>query len=148
MKTCDTCKRPLPPSEFNKNCRRADGLQSICMECSNARSRRYYAEKGEVHRDNVRRINTTQREALREKMLEYLESHPCQDCGNTDVRVLEFDHRDPSDKADDVSALMRKRISWALILNEISKCDVVCANCHRIRTAVMFPSYRTRCRTV
>ena len=42
--------------------------------------------------------------------------------------MLEFDHRDVSD-------LLRRAVSWSLILAEISKCDVVCANCRRQRTA-------------
>jgi hypothetical protein len=65
-------------------------------------------------------------------LIEYFESHSCVDCGETDPVVLEFDHL--RDKSFDVG---RKLIhtTWKTILDEIAKCEVVCANCHRRRTA-------------
>jgi hypothetical protein len=57
------------------------------------------------------------------------------DCGIRDFAVLEFDHRDPRDKRADISALIGRAVSWSFVSNEIAKCDVVCANCHRKRTA-------------
>jgi hypothetical protein len=64
---------------------------------------------------------------------EYLADRACADCGVRDLAVLEFDHR--GSKRYNVSDLLRRAVSWSLILAEISKCDVVCANCHRQRTA-------------
>jgi L-lysine 2,3-aminomutase len=53
------------------------------------------------------------------------------------VLVLEFDHRDPSDKVKAVAVLaMSKR--WPKVLTEVNKCDVRCVNCHRRRTARQF----------
>jgi hypothetical protein len=60
------------------------------------------------------------------------------DCGLRDFAVLELDHREPQNKRDDVSALAGRAVSWSLIAKEIAKCDVVCANCHRKRTARHF----------
>lgn len=58
----------------------------------------------------------------------------CVDCGyNTHPAALDFDHIDGTTKVDNVSKLARLR-SWAAIEAEIAKCEVVCANCHRIRT--------------
>lgn len=54
----------------------------------------------------------------------------CQQCGIKDSRVLDFHHRDPSEK---VECLGRSVVrSYETILKEIEKCDVLCANCHRI----------------
>ena len=55
----------------------------------------------------------------------------CVDCGNTDIRVLEFDHL-PSNKK--LFGISGNRVGIARLKEEIKKCDVVCANCHRIRT--------------
>jgi hypothetical protein len=74
------------------------------------------------HADNVRHV------------IDYLLRHPCIDCGEDDLIVLEFDHRDPSTKRMAVSSLLRYS-SWSLIEAEIAKCDVRCANCHRRKTA-------------
>ena len=57
--------------------------------------------------------------------------HPCMDCGISDPRVLDFDHV-RGDKLFQVQSGKYKVMS--VILAEIEKCDVVCANCHRIRT--------------
>jgi hypothetical protein len=59
---------------------------------------------------------------------DYLAAHPCLDCGETDIDVLEFDHRDPKLKRNNLAVMM----SYGLkaITDEIAKCDVRCANCH------------------
>lgn len=66
---------------------------------------------------------------------EYLRSHPCVDCGNCDPRVLQFDHV-RGEKKMPVSNMARFYYSQDTIMNEIKKCDIRCANCHAIRTAM------------
>ena len=66
------------------------------------------------------------------RIVEYLRTHPCVDCGQSDVMVLEFDHL--RDTSFGISWGLGEK-SWAQILLEIEKCEVVCANCHRKRTA-------------
>lgn len=62
----------------------------------------------------------------------------CIDCGyNKDARALEFDHIDNSGKPytgkqRTVASLMYR--SWETIMKEVAKCEVVCCNCHAIRT--------------
>jgi hypothetical protein len=48
--------------------------------------------------------------------------------------VLEFDHLDAEGKSFNIGAAVPYR-NWNSILAEIEKCEVVCANCHRRRTA-------------
>lgn len=61
---------------------------------------------------------------------------PCHDCGQTfPPFVMDFDHRDPSDKKYTISRMYDH--SNETIDKEIAKCDLVCANCHRIRTFAM-----------
>lgn len=66
-------------------------------------------------------------------LIDFFKTHPCSDCGETDPMVLEFDHL--RDKSFNVAKGVRDR-SWQALKAEIAKCDVVCANCHRRRTAV------------
>ena len=68
-------------------------------------------------------------------MNDYKRLHPCVDCGESDIRCLDFDHRDRSQKTNTISMLVLKRWSLARIQAEIDKCDVRCANCHRKKTA-------------
>ena len=65
-------------------------------------------------------------------LLDYFEAHPCRDCGESDPVVLDFDHH--GNKAFEIGEALTYR-RWETILAEIAKCDVVCANCHRRRTA-------------
>lgn len=58
----------------------------------------------------------------------------CTDCGySAHPRALDWDHVG-TDKVGDVGRLAHNRIAMPRLLAEIAKCEVVCANCHRIRT--------------
>jgi hypothetical protein len=67
-------------------------------------------------------------------MKAYLSEHPCVDCGQQDIRVLEFDHVDPSTKSFCVGRGVTDGRGLKSIQAEIAKCEVRCCNCHRIRT--------------
>ena len=56
----------------------------------------------------------------------------CVDCRENNHIVLDFDHL--RDKKYNISRMIHDGFSWKAILKEIQKCEVVCANCHRIRT--------------
>lgn len=70
----------------------------------------------------------------RQKLIDYLLKHPCVDCGETDILVLQFDHV-RGKKCREVSCLVATGFSWAAIEREIEKCEVRCANDHLRRTA-------------
>lgn len=55
----------------------------------------------------------------------------CLDCGERNPIVLDFPHRIPSEKLSNINRARTWR--WERVLKEIAKCDVLCANCHRIR---------------
>ncbi len=68
-------------------------------------------------------------------MYELAKDKPCADCGGQFApEAMDFDHRPGTDKLDDVGKLVSGRYSWDKVQAEIAKCDLVCANCHRIRT--------------
>lgn len=63
---------------------------------------------------------------------------PCMDCGGIFHPVaMDFDHRPGETKSFGVSQVGRK---WSKVLSEVAKCDLVCSNCHRIRTWVTRPA--------
>lgn len=67
-------------------------------------------------------------------ILAYKLAHPCVDCGETDPRCLDFDHRDPKTKLKGVATLVVCGIKLERVIAEVAKCDVRCANCHRKKT--------------
>ena len=76
------------------------------------------------------------------KCVEFLLKHPCVDCGENDIIVLEFDHILPKVKT------VTKRVSagqrWAKVQEEIDRCQVRCCNCHRRRHAYIDGTWRTK----
>lgn len=77
--------------------------------------------------DSRRRMRAEARAFL----VQYKESHPCEDCGKMyPAFVMDFDHL--RDKSYNVSEMMG--FSTSKIALEIAKCELVCANCHRYRT--------------
>jgi hypothetical protein len=97
----------------------------------------YHREHYLANRERYLVAAKRRREAvLAERMqflVAFLRERPCVDCGESDPIVLEFDH--VADKEFAVSAGLRER-NWGAVLREIAKCEVVCANCHRRRTAL------------
>ena len=140
LKRCCTCHRQLPVTEFNRRAAAIDGLQSRCRACS----RSWYQNNRDTHIANVARRNAAYRVVLGDLLAAYLGDHPCVDCGETDMRCLEFDHRDRVTKTASVSALQYQSRSWAVLLREIEKCDVRCANCHRRKTLAEVNAWRHR----
>ena len=65
---------------------------------------------------------------------EYKSLKPCVDCGAVYPHyVMDLDHRDPETKVDHLSNMVRRK-GLGAVKAEVEKCDLVCANCHRIRT--------------
>ena len=130
MKRCVTCRRVLPYTDFNRKRSSADGLQNVCRECNRMRARRYYQENREKHiRVIVARVARARLLAL-DVAGKHLTVNPCIDCGESDIRVLDFDHRPGTEKTQNVMYLVHNGYSVDRILAEIAKCDVRCRNCH------------------
>lgn len=132
-KHCSKCKESKPLTEFNKNKTRSDGYNSFCRVCHNSHSKAYYKENGVKQIKQIKAALAIRRDANREKVLDILKSG-CKDCGNKDTRVLDFDHLPGHPKKHNVSSLISEGYSWDIVLAEIQKCEVVCRNCHAIRT--------------
>lgn len=86
-----------------------------------------------VHRRQVAVSQRRRSEVARGLVVEFLGTHPCVDCGEADVAVLEFDHVEA--KTHDVAGLLARGAPAEKIRAEISRCEVRCANCHRRATA-------------
>jgi hypothetical protein len=105
------------------------GHQHWCRDCF----RDYFAHRGDVHRRQTADAKRIRVEAARALALAHLVAHPCLDCGDSDPVVLEFDHVDA--KRADISNLVAHGSALGNLEREIAACEVVCANCHRRRTA-------------
>ena len=136
-KTCTTCKKDLPLTEFAMKNTKKGTRSSYCKSCQNTKSKAHYAQNKQTYLDRTAARNDRVRRENVVCLLAYYKEHPCVDCGEADPTVLEFDHRNPSDKSYGIANRLG-RSPWETLLEEIAKCDVVCANCHRRRTAIQF----------
>lgn len=89
---------------------------------------------GEQVRFNRAEVNRQIRLRNRAFSDHHKSTHGCIDCGEKDIRCLDFDHRDRATKLASVSSLAKQNISLERVKEEIAKCDVRCANCHRKRS--------------
>jgi hypothetical protein len=138
MRACTKCGEVKPLEAFPPVRRGEAKLQTWCRECFAAYGREYYRKNREAQKARLLRNVATTRADNRRRIIEYLRTHPCVDCGETDIVVLEFDHL--NDKVADVSAYASSGRTWSRIQAEIDKCQVRCANCHRRKTrATSFP---------
>ena len=105
---------------------------------------RYISRVGkEVLHKRIAAHTARYRDTNRRFVDEYLASHPCVDCGEADIVVLEFDHV-IGEKHKAISVLVQNAASTRRIAQEIAKCEVRCANCHRRRTAQHHHKRRAR----
>lgn len=108
-----------------------------CKKCCSEYGRRHYRNNKQYYIDKADKRNAIVLEQVRRIVWEYLRNHPCVDCGNDDPRVMEFDHVRGVKKYN-VSEMQNQRHTVKALMEEIAKCDIRCANCHRIKTYHQF----------
>lgn len=132
MKICSVCETKKPLEGFHRNKRRLDGYQSYCKTCAALRNRAYYVAT--PHKQVERKANRTKAVLKGKKLVDdHFSKNFCVDCGNSDRRVLEFDHV-RGIKIGNVSQMVTDGRGLEVIVAEIAKCEVRCANCHRVVT--------------
>jgi hypothetical protein len=137
MKVCSVCKLNKPLEAFAKKRTKKNGevvLQYHCRECQKLHSAKNYKKHQRKYINEAIKRKTVQREIILAYLLDYFSKHPCVDCGQTNPIVLEFDHV-YGKKFDSVSSMIRRGFTLDEIVKEVNKCEVRCANCHRIVTA-------------
>ena len=128
VRLCASCLEWRSPAEFHDS---RTGQFSYCRACRNAYDRRYYAERGRAARLARRRAAM---DVARSWMARLKSGEACADCGEIfPVYVMHWDHLPGFDKVDSISSMVGQR-DRAAILAELEKCELVCANCHVMRT--------------
>lgn len=143
IKKCSHCKSVLDESAFNwkvTDVQRA----SNCKECSRKYIRSHYSKNKTYYIRKAKIKNLELRQESIEYIGNYLRTHKCVDCGESNILVLEFDHKVRTTKVKEVSLLIKQRISLKRVIEEIEKCEVRCANCHRKKTAIENNSWKLK----
>jgi formate dehydrogenase assembly factor FdhD len=127
MKRCGNCGQAKPVTEFH---RRGRGLQTWCKKCRREYDARYHRA--------TRRKRVAQKKLRHAELVAWYQALksrvPCADCGGMfHHAAMTWDHLPGATKVADVSSLLQRH-NRKLILAEIAKCELVCANCHAVRT--------------
>lgn len=142
MRTCTKCHNQKPEDRFAKF-RGRDGIErprGACYECRKKADTRSFQEQQEyrtaynLKNKTVRQQKSMERRAESRDVIDNLKRAPCTDCLRTFPPVaMDFDHIGP--KTMGIASMLSTGYKLHLILEEIKQCELVCACCHRIRTA-------------
>ncbi len=90
------------------------------------------------YKEDLYRAQMRHRIKIRAELFTYLSTKSCIDCGENNPIVLEFDHTDSDLKFKSISKMLSGHYSWKSVQEEIKKCQILCANCHRLKTYAQF----------
>ena len=106
-------------------------------EAARAKQRARCRANRKKNKAELKEYKKLNRVRVRERVAKIKESQSCMDCGfYYPACIMEYDHRPGTIKLSTVARLVAAEAKWSRILDEIAKCDLVCANCHRYRTHV------------
>lgn len=132
-KGCTVCGEMLPVTAFPLRKRGAAARRAYCRPCKSAYQRAWYERNRERHLAAVRRLRADYVRRNR-RIVATAKAVPCHDCGQRfPPYVMDFDHV-RGEKIDLVPRMAVRPVPLLVLLREIAKCEVVCANCHRLRT--------------
>ena len=122
-------------TEFFVRDRNTGRLHAQCKKCYSINRTTYAAEHykkyGHLYRERARKRREIIKKDPRDKLAQYMTNRACVICEESDPRVLDFDHINPETKSFGISRAITTAVRWDLIIVEIEKCQILCANCHR-----------------
>ena len=132
---CTVCKEPKTVEELVKNrtyCKRCNAQWTLNWKRKNPQKAKEVQHNWWKRNRKAHRIHVREAAALkREKFKAWKLTQKCARCPENHPACLEFHHRDPKQKDMNISQMWRLGYSWERLTEEIAKCDVLCANCHR-----------------
>ncbi len=133
MFDCAKCGESRSESEFYRY-KTTQRRYSSCKDCLKKVSLRYHSENPGKYRECRARNSKKRRDENRAYLWELKSQTPCTDCGRKfHPIVMQFDHV-RGVKRFAVSEMSSRGSCKETILKEIAKCEIVCTNCHLIRT--------------
>jgi hypothetical protein len=119
--------------EFPLRSQFTERRQSYCKDCRSILGANWYERNKDYQKENASRHRKEYRQTAKEFIWDYLSTHACIDCRESDPHALEFHH--VGKKTTEVSRLIGRGASLDALKAEIDQCVVLCANCHRKLTA-------------
>jgi hypothetical protein len=128
MKLCRRCGELLPAGAFHR--RGSQGTQAWCKPCRKEYDRAYHARTRALRLQQKKRW----RKEFTDSYRRLKSNTPCADCGGLfHHAAMQWDHLPGTEKVAELSTLFRKGNKRAFLL-ELAKCELVCSNCHAVRS--------------
>lgn len=129
-KWCSKCEQDKPFEEFSLKNKERGTRFCWCKPCYNVYKKKHYEDN---KADYISRSMARKKRLANE--VRKLKDVPCADCrGKFPLICMDFDHLPEYSKEHEINEMIRDGCSLSHIKEEIKKCEVVCSNCHRIRT--------------
>jgi hypothetical protein len=138
---CSKCKeeKPLTKDFFNTKDKLSKKFRTDCKICQGLKQSEAYQKKRELYKIATKSYRDKLREQNQNLLWQFLLQHPCVRCGENNPVVLELDHL--RDKKYNIANIIFCH-SWDSICKEMKKCQVLCSNCHKKKTAKDYNWYK------
>lgn len=134
-KICTKCKEKKDITEFYT-------LDYWCKKCSYKYNRRWSQNNPEKVKESRRKYYQKHKEEIKTKRRQkisknkewfavYKKTLKCEICGESRWYCLVFHHKNPEEKEYNIGSMINRICNKEKILEEIEKCIILCANCHR-----------------
>lgn len=123
---CTKCKQQKDNYQKRSN----GSLYRQCIDCRKELIKNHYNKNKKSYSERAKAARKKF-----EKTLNELKNNPCKDCGfSYPYWIMQFDHLDPKTKTSNISRMRGRITNIDKLLEEVAKCELVCANCHADRT--------------
>lgn len=131
---CNKCSVEKSPEDFHWKDKKNQKRSNQCKSCEREYGKNWYKNNS---KRQVELTKARTKKSVKEKkryVFDYLKKNPCIVCGEKNPIKLEFDHV-RAEKKNSICQLVIDGCGWEALQNEIAKCEVRCANCHKLKTA-------------
>jgi len=128
MLTCKKCNKEKTGDCFNNSKTRKTGKRSYCKDCERNDARKFYAQNPENYKKRAKDFNKLTAKFYQEELNRLKSLVGCAYCEEQEPIVLDFHH---FDRSEGNHTRVRVNMGHQGLQNELKKCIVLCANCHR-----------------
>lgn len=127
-KFCCDCSENKIITEFSYKNKERGYRSNRCKPCHRVFRKQYYLDNKEREVKNAQR-NTKRR---RKELKDFVKSLKikCNRCSEDHIATLQFHHKNPGEKEGAVAMMAHKVVAKDILIKEIEKCEILCANCH------------------
>lgn len=131
MKICWKCGNERDGEDFHWKSKPKGIRHTTCKDCMIAYRMAYYERNKETEKARIAKDVKIRLAKYKGILWGIKSTSGCSRCPEKDPACLDFHHTDPKTKSFTLAGIRQRSPSLKLLMAEIEKCEVICANCHR-----------------